>query len=319
MIVHNWANGAARAWRRVSGGERPLILMYHRIGNARSDPWRLSVAPKTFAAQLDVLKATRTVVPMSWLADRIASGTAPARHVAITFDDAYVDVLDNGVPALERAGLPATMFVPSDFIGRTDGFWWDALARVFLETADLPSQLEFDGQSIDVNPDTSSEARHDVFMRVWAAFQAMAAEPRQAAMTAVLGWAGLPHEAPAEDRCMDMDQLSAFHTPGELDLGAHTLSHPSLPMLDASGQAREIGASIEWLRERFGIWPIGFAYPYGDNDDVSRRAAQTHDAAYACTTVFRSLRRREDNFALPRLHVEDMPADAFEQMLSEHA
>jgi peptidoglycan/xylan/chitin deacetylase (PgdA/CDA1 family) len=55
----------------------------------------------------------------------VAGRIPPGRPaVAITFDDGYRSVLEEAVPRLERHGFPATMFVPTAFVG--DRNRWDA-------------------------------------------------------------------------------------------------------------------------------------------------------------------------------------------------
>ena len=45
-------------------------------------------------------------------------GSIPARTVVVTFDDGYADLATEVRPRLERAGVPATMFLVSRAIGR---------------------------------------------------------------------------------------------------------------------------------------------------------------------------------------------------------
>ena len=104
---------------------KPLttVLAYHAIGECRAaeDPHLLFVSPSSFEAQMDYLRRHRRVVP---LADAV-SGAMPAGSpvVAITFDDGYRSVLDHALPILERHGFPATVFVPTAYVG--DRNRWD--------------------------------------------------------------------------------------------------------------------------------------------------------------------------------------------------
>jgi peptidoglycan/xylan/chitin deacetylase (PgdA/CDA1 family) len=104
---------------------KPLttVLAYHAIGECRSadDPHLLFVSPGSFEAQMEYLARHRRVVS---LADAVSESRAPGKpSVAITFDDGYRSVLENAVPILERHGFPATVFVPTAYIG--DRNRWD--------------------------------------------------------------------------------------------------------------------------------------------------------------------------------------------------
>jgi len=46
------------------------------------------------------------------------------RRVAITFDDGYSDLLHHAVPVLRELQLPATIFVPTSLVGRSEFSWY---------------------------------------------------------------------------------------------------------------------------------------------------------------------------------------------------
>jgi len=52
------------------------------------------------------------------------------------------------------------------------------------------------------------------------------------------------------------------------ELGAHTVTHPDLTTLDASGRTEEIAGSRRALRRRFGVPVTAFCYPAGRFDDT---------------------------------------------------
>ena len=64
----------------------------------------------------------RTVEPRRADSD----GADDRRGVVITFDDGTVDFTDVVVPALDRHGLPATLFVATHFVDEQENFPWGA-------------------------------------------------------------------------------------------------------------------------------------------------------------------------------------------------
>jgi peptidoglycan/xylan/chitin deacetylase (PgdA/CDA1 family) len=48
-----------------------------------------------------------------------------------------------------------------------------------------------------------------------------------------------------------------------IDLGAHSVTHPSLPTLDDGELRREIIDSRALIHRATGVWPDFFAYPFG--------------------------------------------------------
>jgi peptidoglycan/xylan/chitin deacetylase (PgdA/CDA1 family) len=102
---------------------RPITLCYHAL----SERWpaALSVTPRRFEEQIELLLARgyRGVT----LSELIESSWDP-KLVAITFDDAFRSVIELAAPILSRHGLPATMFVPTAFVGK-DALVWAGVDR----------------------------------------------------------------------------------------------------------------------------------------------------------------------------------------------
>ena len=111
---------------------KPLILMYHRVADDPIDHWGLAVSPCRFEEHLQVLRATRHSLPLTEFVRALVAGTLPPDAVALTFDDGYVDNLVAAKPRLAAADVPATVFVTTGYVDRSEAFWWDELARLIL-------------------------------------------------------------------------------------------------------------------------------------------------------------------------------------------
>ena len=63
MPIPLWTSVLARArYVLTQHQSRVLILFYHGVMEAVSDPWRLHLPPARFAAQLEVIKRYATVL-----------------------------------------------------------------------------------------------------------------------------------------------------------------------------------------------------------------------------------------------------------------
>lgn len=87
-----------------------LVLSYHAVSERWPAP--LSVTPERLDAQLRLLVSRGYRGRM--FSDAVG-GEPSGRIVAVTFDDAYRSVLEQALPILDGLGLPATVFVPTDF------------------------------------------------------------------------------------------------------------------------------------------------------------------------------------------------------------
>lgn len=87
------------------------ILQYHHVD--ASTPRSTSVSPAEFREHMDYLKdAGFQVLDLAQALADIKEGVAlPEKAVAITFDDAYRNIYQNGFPILKEHGFPFTVFI----------------------------------------------------------------------------------------------------------------------------------------------------------------------------------------------------------------
>jgi peptidoglycan/xylan/chitin deacetylase (PgdA/CDA1 family) len=99
-----------------------IVLNYHAL--TEHWPASLSVTPSRFEAQL------RLLIERGYRGATIhaAIHAPPApKTLAVTFDDAYRSVFELALPILSRLGLPATVFVPTDFPGTEAPMTWPGI------------------------------------------------------------------------------------------------------------------------------------------------------------------------------------------------
>ena len=103
----------------------PPILMYHRIDD-QSATSALSVSPQSFARQMAFFhERGYRVVPLDQIVEWIVHDRPPVHGaVAITFDDGFDSVYTQAYPVLRRYGMPATVFIVTDWVGRPGYLSW---------------------------------------------------------------------------------------------------------------------------------------------------------------------------------------------------
>ena len=313
--------------------------MYHRIADERFDPWNLCVTPDNFAEQLDVLQSTNVrVMHLHELAASLASGKIPKRSVVITFDDGYLDNLENARPVLDRYGIPATVFIASGFVGSEGEFWWDAMERVLLMPGKLPEkfQVEIGGErrSWDLDGDgtwTEADAErhrdwkpytpaHTARQRLYQELRKVVGgspAERTRIVAELLAWAGIPSTARPQRRIMDDDGLRRLAADGLIDIGAHSITHPELANLSVAEQDHELRSSKDRLEQILGRKVAALAYPHGSCSADTKRLAEAAGYGFACGTQRRPVQRGADRYELPRVGVRNVPGREFKAMLAE--
>ena len=324
-----------RVWRRLRLKQpAPLILMYHRVADLRVDPWELAVHPARFAAHLEVLRASRRPLPMSEFVYRAKRRTLPLNAVAITFDDGYADTLRQAKPRLAAAGMPATLFLATAFVGQRVEYWWDELARSVLGcTEAIDDEVAIAGEPwrLRLTPvgDASGESagwraweaprteRQRLYYALWERLRVLSAPDRETAMTRLRAVLRAPAPEP-DDLPMNAGEVGELAADRLFEIGGHTATHPVLPTLNRAECRREIlegKRACERLTDRVAR---GFAYPHGGHDADSRAAVAECGFEWACTTQSRPLAAPEpDWYALPRIQVLDWQGPAFERALQE--
>jgi peptidoglycan/xylan/chitin deacetylase (PgdA/CDA1 family) len=102
----------------MDAAQYPVILTYHSISEGHSP---LKVSPSLFTEQMEWIKANARVVPLGEIVAALAGRRPlPERAVALTFDDGFRDFYSAAAPVLRRLRLPATVFLPSAYCGKSN-------------------------------------------------------------------------------------------------------------------------------------------------------------------------------------------------------
>jgi peptidoglycan/xylan/chitin deacetylase (PgdA/CDA1 family) len=120
---------------RMRGRGKVVILTYHRV-LAESELNRYPVQPgmyvlnHVFERHIEYLRSAFEIVPFSELLSLWKGGEwqHDRHYCVITFDDGWRDNYDYAFPILKKHDVPATIFLPTDYIGSNRWFWPEQLA-----------------------------------------------------------------------------------------------------------------------------------------------------------------------------------------------
>jgi len=256
--------------RHQAGGSRVLILSYHRVtsdftASAKESLASLLVSTATLRRQLEHVGRTNEIVTLAEARRILAE---PARRgardvVAVTLDDGYADNAQRAFPVLAALRVPATVFVPSGFVGTERRLPHDRLHATLQECQRRGIPFERAGVPGPIQTLLSACAEPGpaaTLDRLIARLPHDRLVALADALEARLGRS--EHDLPAGTRLMSWDELRALDAAG-LDVGGHTVNHAVLPNLPLAEARREILGCRDQIEAQLGKRPRHFAYPNG--------------------------------------------------------
>ena len=111
-------NASEESTRHSMNTQNLVILQYHHVST--ETPSSTSVSPDTFEQHMAFLQKNYHIIDLAEALDKLKAGDKlPDRSVAITFDDGYKNILENGHPILQKYNFPYTIFINPAIIGES--------------------------------------------------------------------------------------------------------------------------------------------------------------------------------------------------------
>ncbi|MGH9386299.1 MAG: polysaccharide deacetylase family protein [Vicinamibacterales bacterium] len=282
-----------------------VVLLYHRVAEPPTDVHGLAVSPPLFRSQMEYLRQNYQVMSLDELIAAVRQGNVPARAVAVTFDDGYVDNLTHACPVLVDLDLPATFFVTTAGLDEDREYWWDTLERIFLRNASLPKTLEIvlGEEHMRLLTESSDERRaaHRVLNN---ALTRADLATRDQLMRQLHQWSGFSPVAGSMNRVMrgqDLLRMAAFPL---FDVGAHGVNHLAMAYQPLDVQRQELADSRADLERLLSRRVTMFAYPYGNVSEETATFVRDVGFKAAVTSEPERLRPGIDFCRVPRLDVK---------------
>jgi peptidoglycan/xylan/chitin deacetylase (PgdA/CDA1 family) len=274
--------GASKAILRRER-RRPIVLLYHNPN------------PAIFSQHLDFLAEHYAFVASPGTGDEGMAFERPS--VSFTFDDGYRGVHTDILPLLRQANAPATMFIPTAFLGKRFGY--EAL-KLALQKTPLAS-CSFDGRRIELG---SVGQRKDAWHTLTAALKLRSAQERDDRIDGIIDELSV---SVADIRGADVlarDELRVMSE--QLEIGSHTVTHPNLSRLGRAEASRELTDSKAEIEDITGKPCRVFAYPIGRRDDYTPETVEVVARAGYCKAFTAVPTTSADSdFEYPRVGVGD--------------
>jgi glycosyltransferase involved in cell wall biosynthesis/peptidoglycan/xylan/chitin deacetylase (PgdA/CDA1 family) len=283
------------------------IFLFHRILPAEQACFvpELSTNLSAFSDFLDWLSKNYTVVSLDELVAKQKEKRESKRALcAITFDDGWIDNYIYAVPELARRKLPATIFLPLNFIG-TQRHFWQELVTVFL------SELEKDPSKVAVLEEIASHSPwfppFELYRKDYLAMRRLLlSRPSREAQEfseRLVEAAGLWHKLPPRS-FVNWNEVEEMSRNG-ISFGAHTMDHTILTTASPTIAEHEISASRQGLEKRLNSVITGFSYPWGAVGVNCVEQVRASGYQFAVTVRPGVIKEDTDPFLLPRIPISD--------------
>jgi peptidoglycan/xylan/chitin deacetylase (PgdA/CDA1 family) len=288
---------SGRFKRRLRG--KVVILTYHRVlsdGELARDHVQpgMYVRADVFAAQMQFLKEHFEVLSLPRLLGLWTSGGLDprTRYCVVTFDDGWRDNYVHAYPVLRRLGIPATIFLPTRFVGTDEWFWPEKLAYVMGQRWKDRAGCNADRRVLE----TAIEAE----IGRW---KLMRRAEIDRALENLVRESGA--SLPRERLVMSWDEVAEMAQHG-ISFGSHSSTHAILTLESAADVEQELRGSLRELEARAVNCVPVFCYPNGDYS--AKIADQVRAAGYrgaVCTDLGWESRVPRNFFALRRVAIHN--------------
>jgi peptidoglycan/xylan/chitin deacetylase (PgdA/CDA1 family) len=293
-ITAHWS-GVEWLFTGLTGRRRqPVVVGYHRVVDDYAAHATYSIPPMLISRamlerHLDWFARRFRLVTLDELrsqGDRYSRSERPL--AAITFDDGYRDVYEQAFPVLKRKGIPATVFVVTDFVGTSRVLLHDKLylllQRAFAGKRSFSLELPRLLRRLDL--ELSDHARMAAGKGVLAALRILVTAFPQIHVQRFID--ALERDNPLEAipdglRTLSWEMLAEMSRAG-IVVGSHTKTHAVLTKEDQRTALNELAGSRELLEQVLEQPVTCFAYPDGSFDAAAVEIVAAAGYRIAVTT-----------------------------------
>lgn len=225
--------------------DRIRTLLYHAVEDqpgSHTAGLGMSISPEVFSRHLDYYQRHYNIVSMK----ELVQGRERPCMAVLTFDDGYASVAENAVPALEKRGIPATIYLIGKAV-RGGMVWVNQLNHALNRYPQMTMTL------IQSMPGLANVAREDVIHHVQTTFPPPMIEQLMARLEEQL-----PPAASASQLFLTPEQINDLKTRG-ISFGFHSNDHYNLRLCNEQSLRQQLDSSdIDALLDS-----RTFAYPFG--------------------------------------------------------
>jgi peptidoglycan/xylan/chitin deacetylase (PgdA/CDA1 family) len=241
-----------------------IILLYHGVTTSThhgiENYSQKHISAQDFAHQMHELAENYTVLSLKEILRRKQNHTLPEKSVVVTFDDGFENNYSVAFPILRQFLIPATFYLSTGFIGKSDTFWVDKLEYLINETPLSQLNLDSLGKQYSLQSITEKqEALKDIKFQLKTmsgSVENTITELEQVVQVS-------PQYDYHDYRMLTWDQVREMDKSDLCEFGGHTVDHVILSHLSHSEKEYQIAQCKTTLEAELGKSMDMFSYPEG--------------------------------------------------------
>jgi len=279
-----------------------VIFTLHRVVRPGTP-----ILASDLAAQSDLLDRTLgyirrmgwDIVNLTEVHRRLVEGRTKSNFACFTFDDGYLDNLTNALPIFRKHGAPMCVYITTGLINKNVFLWWPVLEQMLLTR----NRINNIGDGAEKEPTVTFQQKKDAYLKFvpWADKCNSSAESN---IMSLFRSNGIDPGAILDPMILTWDQARELAADPLVEIGCHTVSHPSLASLKFEAAVEELAAARKILEQKLGVAVRHVSYPYGTKVDCSVRE---FDLALKLGFLTATTTRRGNIFMEHKDHLTALP------------
>lgn len=260
------------------------IFMLHRVDDFEEGRlWCnecMKVTPAFLDEKLSELKEKFDIIPLFELPKRLEQ-RQKRKFIVFTMDDGFKDNYTKAFPIFKKHNAPYTIFVTTDFPDKTAVIWWYVLEDMLI------SHDELSLSNGVVYPAHSYEEKCDSFLKIREEILKLNQLDLENELSRLFDAYKIDWKSQCEKLCLSWDDIRELKKDPLVTIGAHTKHHFNLKQLATEQDVKnEVLAGVKILKEKAGIEPVVFAYPFGSSTEAGEREFQILSSLpFACSCI----------------------------------
>ncbi len=290
--------------------------MYHRIIPMKDMTSAVQagmvVEPDTLDLHIKYLRKHFDIVPLSDLTSNRGAHDLGKRPLCVlTFDDGWRDFYNYAYPILQMHDAPATVFLPTDFIGTDRWFWTDRVGFLLDRVAQSRDGANYAVPFSDplLRELVAISGTHEIRLeKAIALLKPHRIEKIERLLSEFAGPLG-GHSMPAGRAFLSWEETQEMSRSGLVCFGSHTAGHPILTTLTEEQVQHELRKSMDELigRKVMDSTLMSFCYPNGSFSEKVSEMVREAGYQLAVTTQHGWHHIGENPYTIKRIAVhQDM-------------